>query len=168
MSKERKYSEQEIAAIFKYAASAQEFAGQHNDNEDGLSLAELQKIGEGSGIQNLRLLPVQLLRWMPGRPGIIQELAFGRPVALKKDHRAEGENELTINGSGLLSTCARYLVHTVNCKARKGPSVSGLGKMFRCMSNQIMLRVTESVLKLGNSRRGVIDLALGMGADFFL
>jgi hypothetical protein len=50
MSTERRYNEQEIAAIFKQAAQAQEEARQHMAANDGLTLEELQEIGATAGI----------------------------------------------------------------------------------------------------------------------
>lgn len=50
MSPERRYDEQEIAAIFKQAAQAQEEARQQMTAGEGLTLAELQEIGAAAGI----------------------------------------------------------------------------------------------------------------------
>ena len=50
MSAEHRYSEQEIAAIFKQAAEAQEAAQQQKSPGEGLTLAELQQIGQETGI----------------------------------------------------------------------------------------------------------------------
>ena len=50
MSNERRFSEKEIARIFEYAAREQEKADQQRSGHEGLSLGELQKIGESSGI----------------------------------------------------------------------------------------------------------------------
>lgn len=50
MSSDRRYSEDEIAAIFKQAAEAQESARQHLSQGEGLTLAELQQIGQEAGI----------------------------------------------------------------------------------------------------------------------
>ncbi|MEP0549109.1 MAG: hypothetical protein ABJF88_19415 [Rhodothermales bacterium] len=50
MSDERRYSEEEIAAIFEQAAQAQEAAHRGLGHGDGLTLAELQQIGREAGI----------------------------------------------------------------------------------------------------------------------
>lgn len=50
MSPERRYNEQEIAAIFKQAAADQESAQRQLPHTEGLTLAELQQIGEEAGI----------------------------------------------------------------------------------------------------------------------
>jgi hypothetical protein len=50
MNKERKYSEKEISAIFKKAAEAQESARDRLPDGEGLTLAELQQIGQETGI----------------------------------------------------------------------------------------------------------------------
>ncbi len=50
MSPERRYDEQEIAAIFKQAATDQESAQRHLPHTEGLTLAELQQIGKEAGI----------------------------------------------------------------------------------------------------------------------
>lgn len=50
MSAERTYSEQEIAAIFEQAAQAQEAAHRRLGHGEGLTLAELQRIGREAGI----------------------------------------------------------------------------------------------------------------------
>ena len=50
MSKKRRYSEQEIAAIFEKAAKEQEEAQKYRQTRDGLSLEELQRIGATAGI----------------------------------------------------------------------------------------------------------------------
>lgn len=49
MNEERRYDEQEIAAIFERAAEAQK-AAQRNLSQEGLTLAELQEIGGEAGI----------------------------------------------------------------------------------------------------------------------
>ena len=50
MSDERRYSEEEIAAIFEQAAQAQEAAHRGLGHGEGLTLAELQQIGREAGI----------------------------------------------------------------------------------------------------------------------
>ncbi len=50
MNDERKYSEEEIAGIFEKAAEAQEAAHSGLSHGEGLTLAELQHIGEEAGI----------------------------------------------------------------------------------------------------------------------
>lgn len=50
MNDERRYSEQEIAAIFKQAAETQEAAQRQLPAREGLTLAELQAIGQEAGI----------------------------------------------------------------------------------------------------------------------
>lgn len=50
MSKERRYHQEEIAAIFKQAAEAQEAAQRNLSPSEGLTLAELQQIGKEAGI----------------------------------------------------------------------------------------------------------------------
>lgn len=50
MSVDRRYSEQEITRIFKQATKAQETAQRHLSDGEGLTLAELQEIGNEAGI----------------------------------------------------------------------------------------------------------------------
>ena len=50
MNEERRYDEQEIAAIFERAAEAQKTAQRHLSQGEGLTLAELQEIGAEAGI----------------------------------------------------------------------------------------------------------------------
>jgi hypothetical protein len=50
MSDERRYSDEEIAAIFEQAAEAQEAAQRSRPHREGLTLAELQEIGRETGI----------------------------------------------------------------------------------------------------------------------
>jgi len=50
MSPDRRYSEDEIAAIFKKASEEQESAKQRLSENQGLSLAELQEIGGDTGL----------------------------------------------------------------------------------------------------------------------
>jgi len=50
MTEERRYSDDEIAAIFEQAAEAQEAAHRSRPHGEGLTLAELQQIGRESGI----------------------------------------------------------------------------------------------------------------------
>ena len=49
MSPERRYNEQEIAAIFRQAAEYQESAQRQEAHNDGLTLAELKQIGNDDG-----------------------------------------------------------------------------------------------------------------------
>ena len=50
MSTERRYTEDEIAALFKQAAEAQEDAQRHLPHSEGLTLTELQEIGKEAGL----------------------------------------------------------------------------------------------------------------------
>jgi hypothetical protein len=50
MPENRKYSEEEIAAIFEQASRDQEHANQRTNDSEGLSLEELQEIGRQTGI----------------------------------------------------------------------------------------------------------------------
>jgi uncharacterized MAPEG superfamily protein len=50
MSSDRRYTEQEIEAIFKQAAEAQETASRERPHGEGLTIAELQEIGGEAGI----------------------------------------------------------------------------------------------------------------------
>ena len=50
MSNERRYHQEEIAAIFKQAAEVQEAAQRKLSPREGLTLAELQQIGQAAGI----------------------------------------------------------------------------------------------------------------------
>ncbi len=50
MSSDRRYNEEEIAAIFKAAAERQEDAKSSRSTGDGLTLSELQQIGKEAGI----------------------------------------------------------------------------------------------------------------------
>ena len=50
MSTDRRFSEEEIAAIFEHAADAQRMAHDHPSGERGLTLTELQEIGAEAGI----------------------------------------------------------------------------------------------------------------------
>jgi len=50
MSADRRYSDEEIAAIFEQAAEAQEAAQWSRPHREGLTLAELQQIGRETGI----------------------------------------------------------------------------------------------------------------------
>jgi hypothetical protein len=50
MTEERRYSDQEIAAIFEQAAEAQQIAQRSRPRGEGLTLAELQQIGRETGI----------------------------------------------------------------------------------------------------------------------
>lgn len=50
MSNERRYSQEEITAIFKQAAEVQEAAQRELSPNEGLTLAELQQIGKTAGI----------------------------------------------------------------------------------------------------------------------
>ena len=51
MSPERRYNEQEIAAIFKQASADQESAQRRLSPSEGLTLAELKEIGKEAGLR---------------------------------------------------------------------------------------------------------------------
>ncbi len=165
MSKERKYSEKEISAIFKYAASAQELAGQHTTSEDGLSLAELQKIGEGSGI-NAAFIARAAAALDGNEAGIIQELAFGRPVALKKTISLR--EKMSDDDWERLVVDLREVFGTEGHLSQEGSFRKWIGldvKVHVEPDNAAGYRVR---IQTGEHRRGIIDFALGMGVIIFL
>ncbi|MEM7278468.1 MAG: hypothetical protein AAF385_10115 [Pseudomonadota bacterium] len=165
MSKDRKYSEKEIAAIFKYAASAQELAGEPSNAEEGLSLAELQKIGEGSGIQ-AEFIARAAAALDGGQTGIIQELAFGKPVALKKT--------IALKEKMSDDQWERIVVDMREVFGTHG-HLSQEGSFRKWVGHDVQVNVEPDNttgyrvrIEAGEQRRGAIDLALGMGVIFFL
>jgi hypothetical protein len=89
MTTERRYSESEIAAIFKQAAEAQEAAKRRVSHLEGLSLAELQQIGHEAGITPEFIVQAAtgLDRRVESRPDV---RLFGLPVGVERSAELSG------------------------------------------------------------------------------
>ncbi|MFK7845391.1 MAG: hypothetical protein AB8G77_08825 [Rhodothermales bacterium] len=83
MNEKRRYSEKEIAEIFKNAASAQESAGRNRSAGEGLSLAELQRIGEESGITPEFIAHAAAMLEDSGTDAVADSL-FGVPLVVSR------------------------------------------------------------------------------------
>lgn len=90
LTSERRYSESEIAAIFRQAAEAQEMAQQRVSHHEGLSLEELKEIGQEAGITSEFIVraAARIDRQVENRPDI---RLFGLPVGVERTATLPGE-----------------------------------------------------------------------------
>ncbi len=164
MSNKRRYSEKEIEAIFKYAASAQELASQHNDDGQGLSLDELQKIGEGSGIQPEYIAQAAAILDRGGT-SLIEESLFGFPLTISK----------VVNLSGKMSDedWERLVVDLREMFGQEG-QLKQEGSFRKCIMGDVVVHVEptntghRARIVAGEQKKGAVDFGLGLAFVIFL
>lgn len=89
MSNEHRYSDQEIAAIFEKAAEAQEAAHSGLSHREGLTLAELQQIGEEAGISP-EFIARAAANMVTGHPKAKPSVFLGFPISVEQSVNVPG------------------------------------------------------------------------------
>ena len=164
MSDKRRYSEQEIEAIFKYAASAQELASQHQSDGQGLSLEELQKIGEGTGISPEFIAQAAAVLDGGGGSYIVESL-FGFPLMMTK--------HIPLPGKMDDEDWERLVVDLRELFGMEGV-LSQEGSFRKCVMGDMAVHVEPTNsghrvrIVVGEQKKGANDLGLGFGSIMFL
>jgi hypothetical protein len=154
MDKERRYDEQEIAAIFERAAEAQKAAQRHLSQSEGLTLAELQEIGAEAGITPafIAQAATAINRTAAPRPpvtyfgvpiGVARSIDLPRPLSDEEWERLVVDLRETFHAHGNVGRDGSLRQWTNgNLKALVEPTPSGYRLRLETRSDDLVMRLS--------------------------